>query len=629
MKTKSRILIVDDNEKLCHSLNDILVDDGYTVETANNGKDAINLSQNNRYDIGLVDFKLPDISGTELINNLANVSPLSEFILITSNATLDSAVEAVKHERIVSYELKPLDMDRLLYVLNQVVKRRKAEKDIQKLTHALEFSPTTIVITDEKGKIEYANPRFSQLTGYNLEEVIGESPHILKSGKTSSELYKELWKTIKNGNEWKGEFCNIQKNGKLYWESASISPVKNDEGVITNFIAVKEDITEHKKMEKILLQKEKLNSLGTITAGISHEFNNILAIIMSNAEVMKEGFKDNRELEKGLDDIIKACDDGGVIVKRMRTFSDLEVNQSGYTLTDIRHIIKEAIDFTMPRWKNMAQVSGVKFNIDTKDIKETPEIFSNPTEMREVFINLINNAMDAMPDGGCISFDTKSNRDNVFVNVSDTGIGMTEDIKKKVFDPFFSTRKPYGTGLGMSISYSIIKRHGGNIMSESEAGKGTTFKLSIPISKKAKRKTVPPEPIPETTFKKLRILVIDDEKRICVMLKKFLSSSGHMVKTADNGAYVREIAGKEKFDLVLCDLAMPDVNGYDVIKILNQIDQRIKVGIITGWDEEFSLTENENLKVDFVIKKPFNLSELEKQINGLFSDCPTISSSAC
>ncbi len=163
-------------------------------------------------------------------------------------------------------------------------------------------------------------------------------------------------------------------------------------------------------------------------------------------------------------------------------------------------------------------------------------------------------------------------------------------------------------------------------MAESEAGKGTTFKLSIPISKKAKPKNLPPEPIPKTTFKKLRILVIDDEERICVMLNEFLSRSGHMVKTVDNGAYVIGIAGKEEFDLVLCDLAMPDVNGYDVIKVLNQTGQRTKVGIITGWGKKLSLIEDENLKVDFVIRKPFNLSELEKQINGLFSDCPTTSS---
>ncbi len=618
MNTKSRILIVEDNEKLCNSLKNVLEDDGFTVEIANDGKNAINLSQNNRYDIALVDFELPDISSTEFVNNLVSISPSIEFIHITAHASKDNTIESVKQESIIPYELKPLDMDRLLSVLNQVAKRRKAEGEIQKLTHALEFSPTTIVITDEKGRIEYANPRFAQLTGYSLEEVIAVKSHILNSGKTSPKLFKELWKTIKNGNEWKGEFCSRKKNGKLYWESASISPVKNDKGVITNFIAVKEDITEQKKMEKALLQTEKLNSLGTITAGISHEFNNILAIIMSNAELLKEGFKDDRELKKGLGDIIKACDDGGVIVKRMRTFSDVEVNQSGYTLTDMGQIIRETIDFTMPRWKNMAQASGVKFHIETEGMGEAPEIFCNPTELREVFINLINNALDAMLDGGCISFGMTSNRENVFMSVSDTGIGMTDDIKKRVFDPFFSTRKPHGTGLGMSITYSIIKKHGGNVEVESEAGKGTTFNLSIPISNNVAQRTTPTEPRSVITNKNLRILVIDDEEKMCMMINEFFSRSGQIVKTADNGAKAIALARKEDFDLVLCDLAMPEVNGYDVIKAINKVDHRPKIGIITGWNEELTLIEEEDLKVDFVIRKPFNFSELAKQINGSF-----------
>ncbi len=672
--------------------------------------------------------------------------------------------------------------------IRDITERKKTEEKLHKLSHAIEYSSATIVITDSKGKIEYANPKFTQLTGFSLEEVVGKNPSILKSGKTHPDVYKELWETITSGNEWRGEFCNRKKTGELYWESVSISPVKNNEDIITNFIAVKEDITDNKyserrlkaqhevtkvlsesntiretsakiiqaictalewdlgeiwefdqqknvlfnseiwhipslkvsefkaatkeitfspkiglpghvfesaepfwiadivhdtnfprasvavkeglhgafgfpiivgsevlgsvcfysreirrpdkdllnmmtaigrqiglfikrkQVEKTLLQSEKLNSLGTITAGIAHEFNNILGIILSSAEVLEGGFKDDRELKRGLNDIIKACDDGSVIVKRMSTFSDVDVNPSDSILIDIGQIVKEAIGFTMPRWKNMAQASGIKFHIDTEGLKETPEILCSPTELREVFINLINNAMDAMPDGGCIFFDTKSNRNNVFVNVSDTGIGMNENIKEKVFDPFFSTRKPHGTGLGMSITYSIIKKHGGNIVVESEAGKGTTFKLSIPISNNAKQKTVLSEPIPETTFKRLRILVIDDEEKICVMLNEFLSRHGHMVKTVDNGAKAIELTRKGDFDLALCDLAMPEINGYDVIRAINKIDHRPKIGIITGWNEKIPFIEEENLGVDFVIRKPFNFLELTEQINGQIKD---------
>ncbi len=871
MKTESSILIVDDNEMLCDNLRDALEDDGFTVGSAHNGKDAISLSESNKYDIALVDFNLPDISGTELVNNLVGTSPSMEFLLITAHATLESAIDQVKQGRVISYKLKPLDLDHILLLLKEVSKRRNLEKllkeseekycslsentqdailssvngiitdwnksaeklfgytrdriigqpinilfpdkhkkehlggfdrfaktgevrkisksvevsaltkegieiqiemylncqrlgreeylctaiirdigerreaveHLRKLAHAMEFSPSTIVITDTAGRIEYANPKFTQLTGYSIEEAIGKNPSILKSGKTSSKVYEELWKTIKNGNEWRGEFCNRKKNGDLYWESASISPVKNDKGVITNFVAIKNDITvrrqtvkklkeseaklhnimaslyevsiiiydrdgkilelwsspemnkrygmhavdtvgrsirdfvppdqieqrlaeihrvfdsgekilleyvavfpggcfwqeaslcrmqdsignitgvigfirdvtKRKKMEGAILQSEKLNSLGTITAGIAHEFNNILGIVLGSAEVLEGGHNDERALKRGLVDIIKACDDGGVIVKRMRAFSDVEVKQSDCILYDVGHIIKDAIDFTMPRWKHVAQISGTKFHIDTDGMKNTPEIFCNPTELREVFVNLINNAINAMPDGGSIFFSMMSYQNKVLISVSDTGIGMTEYVKKNVFDPFYSTRKPQGTGLGMSIAYSIIKRHGGNIEVESEVGKGATFTLSIPISKAVVQRAELSEQISEIACKKFRVLVIDDERRMCETLKKFFSKDGHMVKTASNGAYAIELAGREEFDLVLCDLAMTDTNGYDVIKVLNRTEYRPVIGIITGWNEELPLLEKEEFKVDFVVRKPFSFSELAKKIN--------------
>ncbi len=170
----------------------------------------------------------------------------------------------------------------------------------------------------------------------------------------------------------------------------------------------------------------------------------------------------------------------------------------------------------------------------------------------------------------------------------------------------------------MSITYSIIKKHGGNVEVESEAGKGTTFNLSIPISNNVVQRTTPTEPRSVITNKNLRILVIDDEEKMCMMINEFFSRSGQIVKTADNGAKAIALARNEDFDLVLCDLAMPEVNGYDVIKAINKVGHRPKIGIITGWNEKLSLLEKENLKVDFVIRKPFNFSELAKQINGSF-----------
>ena len=384
------------------------------------------------------------------------------------------------------------------------------------------------------------------------------------------------------------------------------------------FIKRKQAEKEIKKMEEALVQTDKLKSLGTITAGVAHEFNNILAIISGNVQLLEKTYKGNEELTEVFSTIRKAADDGAEISNKMLQVTKTEQSTEKFVSFDLRDLIKQSIDFTMPRWKNMAQAKGINYHIETEGIKDIPEVFCNPTELREVFVNIINNAMDAMPDGGSISLSTRSDENTVFVSISDTGIGMSEEVNKKIFDPFFTTRRPQGTGLGMSISYGIITRHNGKINVTSEEGKGTTFNLSIPICKEAVKRIVSPEPAQEIKTKKHHILVVDDKESICEILDAFLSGEGHTVKTIHNGAEAIELTRKENFDLVLSDLAMPEVTGYDVIKAMNELDKTPKIGLITGWDEELTF-EEAKLKPDFIIKKPFELLELARQINDVFN----------
>jgi CheY-like chemotaxis protein len=224
-----------------------------------------------------------------------------------------------------------------------------------------------------------------------------------------------------------------------------------------------------------------------------------------------------------------------------------------------------------------------------------------------------------MPDGGSLSFSTRSNKDTVFISISDTGKGMPEEVKKKIFDPFFTTRRPQGTGLGMSCVYSIMKSHGGKIEVESEVGKGTTFNLNIPIRKDAtQRIAVSSGPDREVITRKLRILVVDDNQDMCVVVDNLLARGGHTVKTFNNGADAIELAREKEFDLVLCDLAMSGTSGYDVVKELNKLARRPKIGVITGWSEKLKLFDDADVQVDFILKKPFKNAELIKHINGLF-----------
>ena len=198
-----------------------------------------------------------------------------------------------------------------------------------------------------------------------------------------------------------------------------------------------EEISVRKLMEEALVQSEKLKSLGIVTAGISHEFNNLLAVIIGNAERLDRHFDGDQELQKSLNAIIKAGDDGAAIVKNMLLYAKShEKDTSDFLFFDIRHVLGEAIDFATPRWKSMAQAQGIDYQIDREGMKEIPETVCIPTELRGVFTNIINNALDAMPDGGNLTFCTSSDEDTIFISISDTGIGMSEDVKERIFDPF-------------------------------------------------------------------------------------------------------------------------------------------------------------------------------------------------
>jgi len=499
MEPKANILIVDDDRNLCECIKYVLEENGYLTECAFNGNNAIELARNNKYDIALIDIKLPDISGNEAVEKIVEISPSTEYIYITGYATIDSAIEAVKQKHIISYETKPFDIRHVLPLINQVIERRK--------------------------------------------------------------------------------------------------------------------------MEEALLQSEKFKSLGVITSGIAHEFNNLLSVIIGTAELLGGGFKDEQELKNGLNTIIEAGDDGSDIVKNMLKYAKSQATDtSDYIFFDIKYLLNEVIDFTRSRWKIMAEANGIDYHIDKVGIREIPEVLCNPTELREVFVNIVNNALDAMPDGGRLSFKTWSNENNVFVSISDTGSGIHEDVQERVFDPFFTTRRPHGVGLGMSVSYGVIMRHKGKIWIESEVGKGTTFNLSIPIQKHVVQKIVPSEPEQKVTTRKLHILIVDDNEDLCDVLGDLLARIGHTVKAFNDSTKALELIGKENFDLVLCDLVMPNIHGYDVIKTINKLSNITKIGIMTGWDEAVKPIDDKDFKVDFILKKPFKHKALLKYINLVFAE---------
>ena len=372
------------------------------------------------------------------------------------------------------------------FIVNKrnITERQKAQEKIQKLSMGIEQSPTSIVITDANGTIEYVNPFFCQQTGYSPAEVIGKNPRILKSGEMSAEDYKVLWETILAGKIWRGEFHNKMKNGELYWESAVISPILIDEKV-THFISIKEDITEKKKKEEILksVQKQlvvsqKLAGIGGLAAGVSHEVLNPVNIISVHTQMLQKKTPDDPTIQNFCSKVRNEIERITKIMGTLLVFS--RKGESKYENTVVKELIDEVITLVS---KDFA-LDNIALEISF--CKPYAEISADKDKMRQVFLNLIYNARHAMPEGGKITFNChrKKSRglDIVEILMSDTGVGIKKENLDKIFDPFFTTKpEGQGTGMGLSVVHGIIEDHDGNIAVKSKEGKGTTFIISLPI----------------------------------------------------------------------------------------------------------------------------------------------------
>ncbi len=495
---------------------------------------------------------------------------------------------------------------------------RKSEEKHRRLIESLQDN-IFLYSHNAEGVFTYISPSIVNVLGYHQEEFFTHFSKYMTNNPGNEEVIKHTDLSLKGIKQPSYEVEIYHNNGSLRILKVQEVPVFDEEGRVVAVEGIAEDITERKQIEETLLQSEKLKAMGVMTSGISHEFNNILAVIKGFALLLKQKYGDHKEIYNKINVILKSVTDGIGIVSRMQEFTRSEVDRTEFEPVDVRELVKDVIEFSMPRWKTISEASGITYYIDKEGLEEVPKVCGNNTELREVILNIINNSLDAMPEGGNLSFRTWKNDDNVFLSILDTGEGMYEDIRKNIFDPFLTTKMPKGAGLGMSVSYGIIKRHSGMIYVKSEVGRGTTITIQLPICKDINHIDTISEPMHELEVTNLHILVVDDEQAVCEFLSEFLTQEKQNVKSVFSGKDAIKLLKSEKFDLVLCDLVMPDVGGREVIKLLDTLENSPKVGLITGWSEKLETFHKEELKVDFIVKKPFNFSELSKQINNVFS----------
>jgi signal transduction histidine kinase/DNA-binding response OmpR family regulator len=491
------------------------------------------------------------------------------------------------------------------------------EEGVQDFYKYFEKNPDALKACLQKARVLDVNKAALKLyKAENKEELLGNLNKTFT--EKSLQVFKEEIIAIAEGaNRFEAEAVvkTLTGENRYIYLRLYLGQMKENNLNYSRALVVTNDITEQKKMENALLLSEKMKSMGIVTSGVAHEFNNILAIVKGFALQIKKKCGDDNKLEKRVDTIIKASNDGVEIVRRMREYTNIEMDNTDFAPADVRSLIKQAIEFTTPRWLNIAHANSINYKINADDCSEVLCVMGNQSELREVLINIINNALDAMPDGGSLSYRTWGKENMVFVSISDTGTGMGKNIQEKLFDPFFTTKAGVGTGLGMSVAYGIITRHGGKIDVESEEGVGSTFTIRLPMSKETVITEDADESEQEIKAEGLRILIVDDEQKICDLLSEHFLEDGHTVKSVNSGSMAIKLLRTENFDLVLSDLVMPEVSGHDIIKAVGMLEKKPKVGIITVD----STGKGEALKADFIVKKPIDFSELTLCINNVLS----------
>lgn len=372
------------------------------------------------------------------------------------------------------------------------------------------------------------------------------------------------------------------------------------------FEGLKQAYARLKEAQEKLVQSEKLRALGEMAGGVAHDFNNLLGAILGRAQLLLLSAKE-QDIRKGLKVIEKAALDGAETVRRIQEFTRLRTDENFISL-DPNEILKESLEMTKHKWKDEAQKKGILIQVETDLDQNLPQVAGNPSELREVFVNMILNSIDAMPEGGALCVSSHSDKNQVLARVKDTGIGMTEEVQRKVFDPFFTTKGPKGNGLGLSLAYGIIIRHSGEISIESQRGKGTTFSVKLPLKKLSEKKETRDEKTEEGRAE--TILIIDDEAAIRELLCDILQSRGYEATGVDDSLKGIELFQKEKFDIVFTDLSMPELSGWEVADRLRSLDPEVVIVMVTGWGTQVDSRKLKAHAVDLLMAKPFEVKKL-------------------
>jgi len=510
-----------------------------------------------------------------------------------------------------------------LVIVSDITEHQTSDETIRRLTFAVDQSPASVVVTDLQGNIEYVNRRFTEITGYDAAEVQGKNPRILRSGLTPPELYQELWATILAGRKWSGVVQNRRKDGVLYWEAATISPIRDDAGTVTNFVEIAQDVTDQRLLEEQFRQAQKMEAVGRLAGGVAHDFNNLLSVITACTELVLEDLGASDPRREDLEEVRKAAVQAATLTRQLLAFSRQQVLQP--KVLDLNEVVGSAE-------KMLRRLIGEDVSLTTVLGPALGSVKADQGQLEQVIMNLAVNARDAMPDGGKFTIATSAVHldaeyasehspvtpgDYVLLAISDTGVGMDANTQRRIFEPFFTTKeKGKGTGLGLATVYGIVKQSGGFIWLYSEPGHGTTFKIYLP------RVDTPVggEPEPPVTVESLRgtetVLIAEDSDAVRKVARAVLERHGYTVLDASNGPAALEVAiwHSAPIHLLLTDVIMPEMSGRELADRLTELRPDVRVLYFSGYTDDAIVRHGVLEEGIAYLEKPFTPDKLAHKV---------------
>ena len=562
--------------------------------------------------------QITNVSSDEVMVNMDKIRASKQNQFLFRHRRADGSIRDVE---VFSNKIELEGKDILYAIIHDVTERILAEHQLHKLSVVVEQSPAIVVITDPDGNIEYVNPMFVEVTGYSAEEARGQNPRILKSGLMSKKVYEELWQTILSGGVWSGELQNKKKNGEFYWDQAVISAIRNKENVITNFVAVKVDITEQKKIfAELTAAKEKAEESDRLKsaflANISHEIRTPMNGILGFAQLLKEPHLTGEEETEYIDLIQKSGERMLNLINNIINISRIEAGETMLqeSETPVNELMRDLYAFFKPE----IDKKGLRLNLKTGLPDNDSVIETDSGKLIQILTNLIQNALK-FTSSGEIDFGYNRSNSTLEFYVIDTGIGIAADMKEKIFDRFHQvdntlTRTQEGSGLGLSISQAYVEMLGGTIRIESREGWGSEFYFTLPYRPTFLQQKPIPSPVnqkPIITAPFITILIAEDDAVSRLLLKKNLTDENINTLFAVNGKEAVEMVQQhQEINIVLMDIRMPVMNGFDTTRVIKELRPDLPVIVQTAFTSKDEKDKSHEAGCDGYITKPINKVEL-------------------